>query len=65
MDVIDTKTEDYMFCHICDISSLGEHMCPCPRGGCGARIEGTVTTIITLDKNLTEEQQNWNKENYR
>jgi hypothetical protein len=63
---IDVKQEDYYICERCDITSLKEgKMCPCPRGSCEAKISGTVTTRITLDRNTTPEQERWNRENYR
>jgi hypothetical protein len=63
-----TKSEDYYVCDRCEINSLTkQRMCPCPRGGCEARIAGTltVTTTKTIDVTLTPEQEKWNKDNYR
>jgi len=61
------KTKDYYYCPRCEQDSLGDSMTPCPRGGCEARIEGTVTITksITIDRTISPEQEQWNKENYR
>lgn len=60
------KKDDYYTCSKCEIISLSKtQMCPCPRGSCEAKIAGTVITTITIDKTLTKEQKQWNKENYR
>lgn len=62
------KEEDYYTCSRCKINSNTEdRMCPCPRGGCEAKISGTLytTTIVELDKTLSSEQKKWNKENHR
>jgi hypothetical protein len=48
--------EDYFKCERCNIDSLGERMCPCPRGSCDAVLSGTVTTVVTLNDVLTKEQ---------
>lgn len=63
-----TKKTDYYTCSRCEIhSGTKGQMCPCPRGGCEAKISGTiiVTTEITLNKKLTKAQKDWNKKNYR
>ena len=62
------KTTDFYTCARCEITSdTKRSMCPCPRGSCEAKISGTKTktTITVIDKKLTEEQKQWNKENYR
>lgn len=61
-----TKTvkEDYYECKRCSINSDTEKsMCPCPRGGCEAKIKATktVTTVVTFDIFLNPEQKKWNK----
>lgn len=33
---------DLYYCKDCDIDNMGNRMCPCPRGGCEAKIIGTV-----------------------
>lgn len=59
------KTKDYYTCERCEIDSLGKEMCPCPRGGCEAAITGTLTTTTDVVRNLTLDQIQWNKDNYR
>jgi hypothetical protein len=59
------KTTDLYYCPRCKKDSLKSEHVPCPRGSCEARIEGTVTTTVTVSKTLTKEQQDWNKKNYR
>lgn len=64
--VIETKkeVEDYYKCNRCDINSLTKgSMCPCPRGGCEAKIVGTIVTTINreISNKLTKEQISWNK----
>lgn len=43
-----TKEVDYWTCDRCEINSLGEQMCPCPRGSCEAEVTGKVITTTTL-----------------
>ena len=61
------ETQDYYTCARCEINTLESkgRMIPCPRGGCEAKLSGTITTVVTVDMNLTPEQIQWNKENYR
>jgi hypothetical protein len=60
--IISEETDDYYECPRCKIDSLTEsRMCPCPRGGCEAIITGTITTTKTLNKTLSPEQIEWNK----
>jgi hypothetical protein len=60
--IISEETDDYYECPRCEINSLTEsRMCPCPRGGCEAVITGTITTTKTLNKTLSPEQIEWNK----
>lgn len=65
----DIEELDYYECPRCELNSEDKegNMCPCPRGGCEAKIIGTITktTITELNKELTPEQIQWNKENYR
>jgi len=56
--------QDLYYCPRCKKNNL-EGEIPCPRGSCEARIEGTIITTITVNTVLSEEQKNWNKENYR
>lgn len=69
MKVKVVTNKDYYTCLRCGNNSINKKgtMIPCPRGSCEAKISGTViiTTITTIDTNLTEEQKKWNKENYR
>lgn len=58
------KEEDFYKCKRCKISSDTKYgMCPCPRGGCEAKITGTktITTIITFNRILSATQKIWNK----
>lgn len=62
------KTKDLYECPRCQINCMTKgDMCPCPRGRCEAAIVGTVTITKTyeVDRTLTPEQGQWNKENYR
>jgi hypothetical protein len=63
--ILKTETQDYFFCPRCNKDSVKNEWCPCPRGGCEARISGTITTTVTLDETLSPEQEKWNKDNYR
>lgn len=63
--VIHKSRDDYYYCPRCKINSAQEGMCPCPRAGCEARIEGTIVTIKEFIKELTPKQEKWNKENHR
>lgn len=55
------KEEDYYSCNSCNITSQTKNrMCPCPRGGCEAKIVGTIITIKKLITELSEEQIKWN-----
>jgi hypothetical protein len=59
-------TQDYYTCGRCKIdSNPTKEMCPCPRGGCEAKIAGTETTITYLSETLSKEQIDWNKKNHR
>lgn len=60
-----SKNIDYYECKRCNLNSIKNAWCPCPRGGCEARIEGTVKIVTTIDRKLTKEQIKWNKDNYR
>ena len=62
MSDIVIRTEDYYVCERCEKDSLGQGMCPCPRGFCEAVIGGTITT--TINKTLTEEQIKRNAEGW-
>jgi len=61
--------KDYYTCSRCENNTLEPNgtMIPCPRGGCEAKISGTINTVVTttIDKNLTPAQLKWNKQNYR
>jgi hypothetical protein len=37
----------YYKCSRCKIDSLGDSMCPCPRGGCEAKLAGKIVTKTT------------------
>lgn len=55
------KQTDYYECKSCKINSTTKgRMCPCPRGGCDARITGTLIITKELDTNLSQEQIKWN-----
>ena len=47
------KRGDLWYCERCNITSLSERMCPCPRGGCEAEIIGKVkeSREISITKN--------------
>lgn len=49
---ITTVKQNVYGCERCEINSLGERMCPCPRGGCDAVKIGTqtVTTEVKIMK---------------
>jgi hypothetical protein len=58
------EEDDYYECKRCSITSdTPKCMCPCPRGGCEAKIKATKTTITTtsFDSKLSSEQKKWNK----
>lgn len=56
-----TTNSKIFYCNRCEIDSLGSRMCPCPRGGCDAKVVGLKTvktkTIIYInaskDKKIT------------
>lgn len=52
--VLEEKTEDYWVCDSCEHDSLGEMMCPCPRGSCDALHMGEVVTKREIIFNVTE-----------
>lgn len=63
---ISKTEEDYYTCKRCEIDSLDDsRMCPCPRGGCEAKISRTVIKTVELDTKISLEQDKWNQENYR
>jgi len=62
----ETTKKDFYTCSRCKSDSEnGSKMTPCPRGGCEAKIAGTVITTKEIVLTLNEEQIKWNKENYR
>ena len=64
--IITQTEEDYYTCKRCEIDSLeNSRMCPCPRGGCEAKISGTVIKTVELDTKISLEQDKRNQENYR
>jgi hypothetical protein len=55
------KKEDFYSCRRCNITSETKgRICPCPRGGCEAKITGTLLTTKTLITELSDEQIKWN-----
>jgi hypothetical protein len=56
---------DFYYCPRCKENSINSENVPCPRGSCEARIDGTIVTTIVVNPELSEEQKQWNKENYR
>lgn len=48
------EIEDYWVCSRCEHDSLGDLMCPCPRGSCDAICMGQVVTKKTILYNATK-----------
>lgn len=49
------KEEEYWKCNRCRITSeTKDRMCPCPRGGCEARLVGKIVTTTTKEIILTK-----------
>jgi len=49
--MVSEKRDDYYACTRCDINSLTkDRMCPCPRGGCEAKLVGSIDTITILNQ---------------
>jgi len=57
------KEKDFYSCIRCDITSETKgRKCPCPRGGCEAKITGTLLTTKKLVTELSDEQIRWNSD---
>ena len=57
-----TTHEDYHYiCHRCEKDSEMSSMCPCPRGGCEAKIVGLKTTTSVIVKLSKQKQDALNR----
>lgn len=50
-DNIKSKIKTLFWCPRCKHDSLGNQMCPCPRGSCEAVTAGIITIVTTITKN--------------